>query len=485
VTSTHPVAVLGAGVAGLVAAYELEERGHRVVVLEGSRRIGGRIYTHRFGSGTGAPYAELGAMRIPADHLLTRRYIEKLGLGALLRPFRAVLSDENNYLRVDDGFVRVRQAAPRLVARLRAQLGDPAYRPDTLLFGAWLSIMVEAMGPRELRDGLRADLDAVLRAADRLDLTPFRYGDRGDRIDLVAIFHGYPQLRSACGSRLDTFLDDIAREASAGQSCLHGGMSQLTDRLAGMVRGPVRTGCEVVALEAGPDEVVVHVDDGTGRQAARYPVVLCTLPFSVLRELPVTGIDDDKRDVVKTLDYGGATKIALHCREAFWVRHGLTGGGSATGGRTRQVYYPSLDGQPTSGAALLASYAIAEDAALLGALPEPVRHAAAIDELALLHPELKQAGMVLDAASMAWDTNRWSNGCTARRWGKNATECAEEIERAARPQHRLFFAGEHCSSMPAWLNGAIESALGAVAAIDSFLRDQRGVRPPDDQRSAV
>lgn len=38
------------GLAGLCAAYELEARGHEVVVLEAhSRRIGGRVYTQRFG----------------------------------------------------------------------------------------------------------------------------------------------------------------------------------------------------------------------------------------------------------------------------------------------------------------------------------------------------------------------------------------------------------------------------------------------------
>jgi monoamine oxidase len=62
------VTVLGAGVAGLASAWELERLGYRVEVLAGSGRLGGRVYTHRFGTGPGAPVAELGAMRIPAGH---------------------------------------------------------------------------------------------------------------------------------------------------------------------------------------------------------------------------------------------------------------------------------------------------------------------------------------------------------------------------------------------------------------------------------
>src|SRR5690242_6488692 len=62
------VYVLGAGIAGLVAAYELHKRGHDVTVFEGSGRIGGRIWTHRFGPEEDGVYGELGAMRVPQSH---------------------------------------------------------------------------------------------------------------------------------------------------------------------------------------------------------------------------------------------------------------------------------------------------------------------------------------------------------------------------------------------------------------------------------
>ncbi len=77
------VVVIGAGLAGLVAAYELKRQGHDVVVLEAQNRVGGRIYTLRsFAPGL---YAEAGAMRIPRAHDLTLAYCELFGLP--LRPF--------------------------------------------------------------------------------------------------------------------------------------------------------------------------------------------------------------------------------------------------------------------------------------------------------------------------------------------------------------------------------------------------------------
>ena len=71
------IAVLGAGMAGLVAAYELASLGHEVVIYEANDRIGGRAWTHRFDDGQ---YHEFGAMRFPMEHDHTRYYAKKCGL---------------------------------------------------------------------------------------------------------------------------------------------------------------------------------------------------------------------------------------------------------------------------------------------------------------------------------------------------------------------------------------------------------------------
>ena len=77
------VVIIGGGVAGLVAAFELSRQGHEPIVLEAQHRVGGRVHTLRdFAPGL---YAEAGAMRIPRVHDLTLSYCELFGLR--LRPF--------------------------------------------------------------------------------------------------------------------------------------------------------------------------------------------------------------------------------------------------------------------------------------------------------------------------------------------------------------------------------------------------------------
>jgi monoamine oxidase len=78
------ILVAGAGLAGLVAAYELTQAGHDVTVLEARTRPGGRVLTLREQFSDGL-YAEAGASRIHATHYLTLKYVRAFGLA--LAPF--------------------------------------------------------------------------------------------------------------------------------------------------------------------------------------------------------------------------------------------------------------------------------------------------------------------------------------------------------------------------------------------------------------
>lgn len=90
------VIVIGAGLAGLVAAYELNKLNYDVTVLEAQARSGGRVFTFRgFDEGL---YGEAGAARIPSDHDLTHKYAAEFGLELI--PF---YPSDRQFMRLRNG----------------------------------------------------------------------------------------------------------------------------------------------------------------------------------------------------------------------------------------------------------------------------------------------------------------------------------------------------------------------------------------------
>jgi monoamine oxidase len=463
---TKKITIIGAGMSGLVAAYELERLGHHVEVLEGSQRIGGRIYTHRFRSGPAGPLVELGAMRIPTKHRHTMHYIAQLGLNSKVRNFKTLFSENGNYYTSSIGHLPVREAAEVMMKDFRRGLPGKRYSDQTVLFGAWLMAIGNAIAPADFRNSLREGLGSdFLDIVDQIDLTPFIHGSARENIDLHAFFAAHPEIRLGHHGRLNRFIDDVLNETSPELVRLEGGMDQLVRRFAERIQGPITHGQEVVGLDVREDDVLVDIREGDHIVTRRCDYVLCTIPFSVLRRLWLNGLSETKIASIRRVKYWSATKVALHCREAFWARDGISGGASFCGGRIRQTYYPPVESDPACGAALVASYTIGGDADVLGRMPATIRHAVVIQELSKLHPELLCPGMVVDAVSFAWGQHWWSEGAGTVRWGKDTSVCEEERAHAAAPENHLFFAGEHCSSTPAWIEGAIESAVNAVHEI--------------------
>jgi monoamine oxidase len=459
------VTILGAGIAGLVAAYELERLGHQVDIMEGSPRIGGRVWTHRFGNDFNSAYGELGAMRIPSEHKYVLHYIHELGLSDKLCKFVTVFEEQNALMNIQGKIFRMKDAPRIFQERYQNIFSDTRYSEKTKLFAAWLKTIVDTISPGNLRESLECDLSSKLMdELERLDLEPY-FNEDGQTIDLHSFIKANPGLRARCSKALDMFLSDILVETSHDLLQLEGGMDQLINRLVAAIKAPIECNQKVVALDVQEEHVKVSWLEEGQLHTRRCDYVLCTIPFSIVGQMDLSGFDDEKLAAIHNTFYCPATKVLFHCAQPFWQKDGIKGGASFSDEGIRQIYYPSVQSNPSRGSTLLASYTIGDDADHLGMMSELERYAYVQNAVSKLHPEIEAPGMVLDMATIAWGNYKWSAGGCSIPWGGDITsESNHHIHylEAARPQKTLFFAGEHCSRFPAWLQGAIESSLEAV-----------------------
>lgn len=463
------ITILGAGIAGLVAAYELESMGHTVNIIEASPRIGGRVWTHRFGNDLDAPYAELGAMRIPREHQHTLYYVREMGLADRLCKFVTVFEEENAFINIEGQIFRMKDAPRFFKERYQSIFTLEHYSEKTKLFAAWLKTIVDTISPNNLRESLDQDLKLQLMdKLERLDLDRY-FSEDGETIDLQKFILENLGFRACLSKALDMFLSDIVVETSHNLLQIEGGMQLIIDRLVASINAPIECNQPVVAIRTRLNYTEIDYLENGQKRTRRCDYVLCTIPFSVMRKMELEGFDRNKLDSIHNTTYCSATKVAFHTKENFWRRQGIKGGASFSGAGVRQTYYPSVKFNPELGSAMLASYTIGNDADHLGNMSQTERHKYVFDVVSKLHPELRQEGMIQDIASIAWGNYEWSaGGCTVH-WSHDMSEHIHtnyHLE-AARPQNTLFFAGEHCSKYPAWLQGSIESALQAIYDIVS------------------
>jgi monoamine oxidase len=443
------VVVVGGGVAGLVSAFELKRQGHSVTVLEAQNRVGGRVHTLRsFAPGL---YAEAGAMRIPKAHDLTLAYCKLFDL-----PLRPFITDNPRGLVYVGGQRHTLEAAqrePHLLPFALAE-GERGRTADQL----WDSCVSDL---RQMVQESAVDAWAEIVARfDHLSLYEF-LRERGwstGAIEYYAVMNFVESdLHNAC---VEVLREDFGR-CYVDMLEIEGGMDRLPQAFYRQLEDEVRLGSEVFAIAQDADGVTVHYRTHAGRAAVRADYAICTLPFPVLRTVEVTpDFSPNKRRAIRQLNYHASTKILLQVRERVWETDDrIFGGASVTDLPVRRLNYPTPD-PTTQRGVLLASYTWGQDALQWGAMDEETRLEEALDDVARLHPRIRDVFEV--GASYAWYGDRWARGAFALFAPQQQTTLYADI---IRPEGRVLFAGEHCSLHHAWIQGALESGIEAAREI--------------------
>ncbi|GAA6619988.1 FAD-dependent oxidoreductase [Scytonema sp. NUACC26] len=452
------VVILGAGMAGLSAAIELEKRGHTCVILEADRsHIGGRVRTLRFEDGL---YGDLGAMRIPKTHTLTRHYIDLCGLE--LRPF--VSNNPEAYYYMRSGRVRVKDA-DKLPQIYSLSGSESELTPDDV----W-DIVVENRLDK-LSEEEKAEIfaeypqSAAIREMDEQSFLQWCKVSQlsDDALEMMLTARGLSDLIDSSALSIIRLEENLKNDLEE----IVGGMDLLPTVLASLLKSKPRMGCEVIGLERDDEAqkaTAIYRESGTIKRE-EGDFVLCTIPFPVLSRLN-TPFSGSKQRAIRELFYESSVKVLALANRRFWeADDGIYGGGTYSDLPIATTYYPNDNARAkdpevsASPGVMLASYSWGSRARRLGDLRPRKRHEVVQQALGLIHPQINENGVLQRMESWNWDNHRWSQGAFTFMKPYQQLGLYKDV---IAPEGRIYFAGEHASIQFAWIEGAVESSLRAV-----------------------
>jgi monoamine oxidase len=444
------VVIVGAGMAGLVAATELMRAGHDPVVLEARGRVGGRIHTLREPFTDGL-YAEAGAMRIPRTHDLTLAYCARFGLR--LTPF--TMNNPQSYVFLSGRRWRSGEVQSNPACLPFALADGECGRTVDALWAESIAGLVD----RVAREGDGA-WGGIVKEWDHCSTREFLEQRKWSEGAIEAF--GLLQFQEALmnSSFLELFREEVTR-CYVDLAEIEGGMDRLPGAFLPALRPRIRFGAKMIALDQDERSATVHYQTPAGRFTETGDHVIVTAPFTVLRHVEtLKPFSPAKQRAIRQLHYDASAKILFQCRRRFWEEDdGIRGGGTATDLPIRALYYPD-HGRETGRGVLLASYTWSEDAQRWGSLAPGDRITQALENVALIHPQVTQEFEI--GTSYMWHHDEFAGGAFALFDPGQQTRLYEAI---IAPEGRIHFAGEHASLAHAWIQGAIESGLRVALAI--------------------
>ncbi|MFG6082503.1 flavin monoamine oxidase family protein [Paracoccus litorisediminis] len=470
------VLVLGAGLAGMTAAYELRRAGYKVQILEYREKAGGRCWTLR----SGDSYTELGGYtqkvgfaegnylnpgpwRIPSDHYAVLDYCKRFGVK--LEPFMQV--NYNAYVHNTEAFGGKPQRFKEIQADYRGQIAE---------------LLAKAVKQDKLDEAV-TDEDAELLVASLK-----RYGVLNDDLEYVKSEKvsehrgwekqpgggvGAEPVPSNIISLSDILKGKLWNNLITGESIDHqaaifqpvGGMDMIAQAFEREVKDLITYNAKVIRYEGGENGVTATYVDakaGGAEQTVSADYCICTIPFSVLGQIehnfsaPMTAAIED-------VYYESSIKVGLEFKRRFWEQDDhIYGGISYTNLPITLISYPSTNFFSDGPGVLLGTYSWGAAAYQFNAIAPEARIEKALEFGAQIHPQYRDE--FSNGVAVAWHRVPWTLGCYGEWRDKE-----KHYPAATAMDQRTLMAGEHISFLPAWQEGAILSALNAIERLHKHI----------------
>jgi monoamine oxidase len=465
------VVVLGAGIAGLVAAYELRRSGWDVTVIEARDRIGGRVWTVRGGDRIeqmGRPdqictfskglYLNAGAARIPTAHRAILGYAKRLGvpLEVMVNSNRASKWDFGG--RIVDNRQAVNDVRGRIAELLSKAVNKGAL--DEELSAVDKSVMRNFLGAY----GGLSRPDGEYRGDGRsgYSVLPGAYGEAGKTVPAMKL----EDILKERGWILPLLFEEIFDQQAPMLQPV-GGMDRIAYALYEEVKPAVRLRTEVTAIRRVGDRV--RIEHGRGKTDADY--CICTLGVNLLARIP-NDFSPAKQAAMKDITYVPAVKVAFESRR-FWEDDGVYGGVGWTDALSENVLYPSGGWHGDKGvlvAAYVAGWTGQDHPEKFTALSHEERFRISREVIGRMHPG--RAGELTRPVTVAWGLTRWSEGVGPGNPAWFETPRPALYAELYKPEGPIFFAGEHLSYVQFWQEGAALSSHEAMKALQARVREK-------------
>jgi monoamine oxidase len=454
------VVVVGAGLAGLVAAREVARRDRSVLVVEARKRVGGRVLNHALAGGHGAEVIESGGAFIGPTQNHIAALAEELGVPTFLE----YDTGSSVYLSSLLG----RMEYPGTVPPDPTILGDAAlllqqidgYAAEIDVAAPWAHPRAQEWDAMTLGQWIRAN--AINGAGvENLIACWTQPGFGADPSELSFLFTLWYVACSGDEQNKGTFSRNSDTANGAQERRFVGGSQRVPLRLARQLG-------EHVALHAPVHRIVqehhrVRVRTGRGTVVAKRVIVAAP---------PPTGLDlgfhphlpRGRRSLLSSVRMGELMKCDAVYPTPFWRAAGLNGFGISDHGAARAVF----DNTPSSGSpGVLLAFVGGSTWRTYGTLPADQRRAAVLQGFAEMFGP--QALDPVDYVEHDWTRERWTRGGPTAIHGPGTLSAHGRTVRE--PFGRVHWAGtETATYWSGYMDGAVSSGLRAAGEVAARLK---------------
>jgi monoamine oxidase len=469
------VVILGAGIAGLVAAYELRKAGFECTILEARKRPGGRSWTIRDGSrveftdGTvqncewkNGGYFNAGPARIPSIHTHLLGYCHELGV-----PLEVEVNTSRSALMQADVLNEGKAVQQRQVVH------------DTRGYVA--ELLSKAINKRSLDDELSSEDSARLVdflhgfgdlnsggkyvGTTRAGFTTPR--GAGPAQSVLQKPLNLSELLAADFSKGEFYEEQIDWQATMFQPV--GGMDRIPYAFAKALDSLIHYDCPVTEITTGDSSVTIAYSKAGVVQTVVADFCICTMPISVLAQTK-NNFSAETQKAFTGMPMTAQYKIAWESPRFWEKENNIYGGISFLKDTVDLVWYPTDKMFSPTGVVIAGFNIEREDISgkltPFGALPSiQAKLDASRAAVEKLHPG--RSHLLAKPVYVSWTEIPFSLGAFAN---NRHSECDTAYAQLETPQGRTYFAGDYLSHLVAWQEGAVLSAHYAIERIAKQVR---------------